>query len=92
MGGQDTSICEQIGRSAACEADMGVRAQGRWVSVILSRRERYCAEGNFGRLQRTRCCSHEDRSCETSERARQAQPAGLRPDGSELVRDVQQRA
>ena len=70
---------------------MGVRAQGRWVR-LLSRRERYCAEGNFGRLQRTRCCSHEDRSCETSERARQAQPAGLWPDGSELVRDVQQRA
>ena len=59
--------------------------------MILSRCRRYCAKSIFGRLQRTRCCSHEDRSSETLERARQAQPAGLRPDGSEVVRDVQQR-
>eukprot|EP00966_Prymnesium_polylepis_P228786 5294463-Prymnesium_polylepis.1 len=49
--------------------------------MILSRCQRYCAKSIFGRLQRTRCCSHGDRSSETLECDRQAQPAGLQLDG-----------
>eukprot|EP00966_Prymnesium_polylepis_P008620 198859-Prymnesium_polylepis.1 len=80
-------IAEQIRWPAACAVGMGGCAQGREARRSLSRRWRYCAKSNFGRLYSSPGVARTKTApvrLFSLERARQAQAAGLRPDGSEL--------